>query len=200
MKNFKLFLLAFCALFVGGLRDNFATVNTEGPGKTHHGVVTRIPDSTNFSNFTAQHLLLMAGSDVDHVQVCDGAHLPLGHTDDDPQAAGDPIQMNLLGSIKRTVKMLAASALAASIDVYASTANPGFIIALPAVAGAYYKVGTSVYTGVQNADGNYEVEVDPCQPEKVLVIAAATGTAATDIAALFAALATGPGPVRIFAL
>jgi hypothetical protein len=92
--------------------------------------------------------------------------------------------------------MTCATALAGQTDVYAA-AN-GFVSALPGSAGSYYRVGRTRGTAAYSDTNVYIAEVEPCLPEKVTVIAAATGTAATDVAALFTALQGGP--VRLKAL
>ena len=178
--------LAFCGLFAGALREKFATANAESNTGTHGGVDTKLADAA----FSYRHLLVKAGSDADHVDLCGASNLPLGVTSDQPAAAEDPVNVTLLGVARGTVRMTCGSAIAAQTDVYAA-AN-GFVQALPGTAGTYYRVGRTRAVAVIVSSGVYVAEVEPCLPEKVAVIATATGTAATDIAALFTALQAGP--------
>jgi hypothetical protein len=99
-----------------------------------------------------------------------------------------------LNDAQRTRVLRVATAVAAGVDLY--TAAGGFVQALPAVAGTYYRVGRSVALAVQEGAGLYSVEVATHAPVKTIVIAAATATAATDIAAVFVALAAGPAEIK----
>ena len=119
---------------------------------------------------------------------------PIGSTSDTPAAAEDILNVNPLANSEYTRLLRCSTALAAGVDVYGA-AN-GFVTALPGTAGTYYKVGRTVALAVQEASSLYAVEVSPCAPVKTLVIATATGTAATDIAALFTALQSGPAVVK----
>jgi hypothetical protein len=186
MKPIRLLLLASAGLFAGGLRHAFATANAESTSGTHCATQTKLADGAH----SYRHLLVKAGSDADHVALGDATHFPVGVTDDQPSAAEDPVNVRLLGVSNQTVHMIGATAIAAETDVYAA-AN-GFVQALPGSAGTYYRVGRTKAAGLAIASNVYELEVEPCQPEKVAVIVTATGTAATDVAALFTALQAGP--------
>lgn len=188
MKTIQLILIALAGQVLGGRRGMFATANSESSTGTHRKTLTKLADVTSAFNY--RHLLVKAGGDADHVALCGAANLPVGVTDDQPAAADDPVNVRLLGSSDQTVRMIAATAIATETDVYAA-AN-GFVQALPGSVGTYYKVGRTKAVGLAIATNVYELEVEPVQPEKVAVIAAATGTAATDVAALFTALQGGP--------
>lgn len=177
--------LLLLALFVSGLRRPFCTANVETAAGTHE-VLTRRADGA----FTYRYLLCKAGSDANHVTVCGASDYPVGHTTDQPGGAEDIINVCPLNYSKRGRVMRCSTAIAAEVDVY--TAAGGFVSALPAVAGTYYKVGRTTAAAVQESAGLYGVPVAPCAPVKTIVIAAATGTAATDIAAVFTALQSGP--------
>lgn len=189
MKQIRLLLLAFAGLFVGGLRESLATANAETATGTHKVLNLRADAAHSYT-----HLLIKAGTDAWHGAVCGAANHPIGLTTDSPDAAEDIFQVGPLAVSETTRKVRVATAIAAEIDLY--TAASGFAQALPAVAGTYYKVGRTVALAVQEGSGNYLAEFIPCAPVKTLVIAAATGTAATDIAALFTALQSGPAEVK----
>lgn len=192
MKQIKLFLLAIAGAIFGGLRGPLATANAESNTGTHGGVDTKLADAA----LSYRYLLVKVGSDADHIAVCTAADLPVGVCTDQPAAAEDPVNVTLLGISRGTVKMMCATAIAAQTDVYAAAA--GFVTAIPGSAGTYYRVGRTRAVATIHAANVYVAEVEPCLPEKVAVIAAATGTAATDVAALFTALQAGP--IRLKAL
>jgi hypothetical protein len=183
MKRIKLILLSALACFNGGLRAPFATANAETAAGTHK-IFGRRADA----QFAHTHLLVKAGSDDFHATFAGAGDYPIGSTTDSPFAAEDSFNVHPLGSSEHTRRLRCATALTNEIDLY--TAANGFVQAEPTVAGVYYKVGRSVALAVQELSGVYTIEVAPCAPVKLTVIAAATGTAATDIAAIFTALGT----------
>jgi len=183
MKHLKLIALAFLANLIGGLREPFATANAETATGTHE-VLSRRADGAH----TYTHLLVKSGSDAFHATPAGASDYPIGVTTDAPDQAEDIFNVHPLNDGKRTRRMRCATALAADVDVY--TAGNGFVQGEPGTAGTYYKVGRTVALAVQESSGNYIAEVAPCAPQKLTVIAAATGTAATDIAAIFTAIAT----------
>ena len=166
-----------------------ATMNAEGATGTHKHL-SLLADAALGST----HLLLKAGTDASHVAVCGAANYPLGSTNDQPEAAEDLLNVFPLGAADHTRKLRCASALGADIDLF--TAASGLVQGLPGVAGTYYKVGRSIGAAVQVGSSDYIIEVATCEPKKLTVIATATGTAATDIAALFTALQGTPDIVR----
>lgn len=183
MKYLKLCFLACAALFVGGLRQQFCTANAEGAAGTHKHALTKLADAA----WTYQHCLVMVGTDADHVNLADGAHMPTGSTDDSPAGSGSPIEVNLLGSQMGTRLLISAAAIAAEVNVYCDPANPGYIITEPAAAGTYYLVGRSKAASAETSDGIYHTEVETCQPRIVVILAALTSAQvatanATDLA------------------
>jgi hypothetical protein len=182
-------VLAIAALFVAGLRRPFCTANVETASGTHK-VLTRRADAAH----AHRYLLVKTGSSALHAAVCGASDYPIGSTSDSPGAAEDIINVNPLNNSEYTRPFRCATALGNDIDIYAA-AN-GFVQALPAVAGTYFRVGRTKAAAVQEGSNNYVIEASPCDPVKVIVIAAATGTAATDIAALFVALAAGPSEIK----
>ena len=182
-RSFKLRVISVSALFCGGLRENFCTANTE-TAAGNNKIWSRRADAAH----SYRYLLVKAGSDDGHVAVCGAGNYPLGSTSDQPAAAEDLLNVHPLGSSDYTRFLRSASALSADVDVY--TAANGFIQAEPGTTGTYYKVGRTVQASVQEGSSNYVTQVAPCAPVKLTVIAAASGTAATDIAAIFTAIAT----------
>jgi len=178
-------LLSILAMIAFGLREQFCTANVETAAGTHK-VLSRRADAAH----TARYLLVKSGSDALHAAVCGATDYPIGSTTDTPAAAEDLLNVRPLNDSEFTRQLRCATALAAGVDVYAAAS--GFVQALPAVAGTYHKVGRTVALAVQEAAGLYAVEVTPHAPVKTIVIAAATATAADDIAAVFTALEGGP--------
>lgn len=179
LHRFFILILSLAALLVGGLRKQFATANAESTTGTHHRALTRLADAAH----SYRHLLVKAGSDADHVAVCGAGNLPVGLSDDQPAAAEDPINILLLGISPQTLRMTCATAIAGETDLY--TAANGFVQAEPGTAGTYYKVGRSKSAGSYVASNVYTIEVEPCAPEKLIVLAALTSgqnatTAASD--------------------
>lgn len=189
MKHIKLLFLAIAGLFVGGLRETFATANVETATGTHKVFSQRADAAHSYT-----HLLIKAGTDAFHGAVCGAANYPIGSTTDSPDAAEDIFQVDPLNRTDASRRLRCATAIAAGIDLY--TAANGFVQALPAVAGTYWRVGRSAALAVQEGSSNYVIEAVTRPPVKVIVIAAATGTAATDIAALFTALQSGPAEIQ----
>lgn len=189
MKHIKLILLSLVASAFSGLREPFATVNAETATGTH-----KVRNMRADAAHTYTHLLVKTGSDAFHAAVCGASDFPIGSTTDSPDAAEDIFSVDPLNHSDKTRRLRCATAIAADTDLYAA-AN-GFVAALPGVAGTYYHVGRSVALAVQEGSGNYVVEAVVHAPRKVLVIATATGTAATDIAALYTALQSGPAGIK----
>jgi hypothetical protein len=129
-------------------------------------------------------LLMKRGTDANHAAVCAAASdEPLGLCTDEAAAAEDSIAVKLLGIVKETVLMVAQGNIAADVDVYSY--GDGTITVEPTAAGTFWKVGKSRTAG----SAALEMEVEPCRPDKLIVLAALTctnGTAAgaADLAAL----------------
>ena len=151
MKTTKIIVLAACALFVGGLREQFSTANgAEGAAGYHHGAFTRKADAAT----TNRHLLYKQGSDSLHVALCGATDYPLGSSTDMPEAAEDIININPLTG-PGTRELRCASAINANTDLY--TAANGMVSATGGT-GKYY-VGRSVADAVQVASSDYLIEV-----------------------------------------
>src|SRR4051812_9554349 len=76
MNHFKLILSSVAALFVSGLREQFATANASVSTAqgTHPGAQTFRVDAA----LTKTFLLVKAGTDERHVDVCGAANYPVG--------------------------------------------------------------------------------------------------------------------------
>jgi hypothetical protein len=135
-----------------------------------------------------RHLLVKQGSDVNHIAVNGASDRPMGICPDSPTAAEDLVSVQLLGGVQGTQLMIASEAIAANAEVF--TAANGKIQDEPTTAGIFYRVG--VARTAAGADGD-KVEVEPCVPERLVVIAA-LGNTNGEIAALTftAGGATGP--------
>jgi Tfp pilus assembly protein PilE len=132
----------------------------------------------------ARYLLVKVGSDAEHGDVCGAADRPLGNSDDSPASAEDPFTVELFGLGCKERIVVASEAIAADVDVY--TAASGKVQDEPAVAGTYYRVGRSSQSASANND---KVRIIPCDPEKVVVIAA-LGNANSEISAVTLAAET----------
>lgn len=145
---------------------------------------------------TTRFLLVKRGSDANHAAVCAAASdEPLGLCTDEADAAEDSIAVKLLGVVKGTVLMVAQGVIAADVDVYSY--GDGTITVEPTTAGTFWRVGKSRTAGA----AALEMEVEPCRPEKVIVLAALTCTngtagAAADLSALKAEMELATDDLR----
>ena len=157
MNRIKLIALAISALFVAGLREQFATANAESAAGTHPGAFTRRADAAH----DATHLLVKVGTDARHVAVCGAGDRPLGTTKDQPEAAEDIIAVDpLVGGTVGSRLFRCTTALAADIDLF--TAASGRVRALPGSGGGTaYLVGRSIQAAVQVGTNDYLIEALP---------------------------------------
>jgi hypothetical protein len=110
---------------------------------------------------------------------------PLGVIDDEAPAANDPINVQLLSATNRTIRCIAGAAIAAlNVDMYVTAA--GKVVIKPTAAGTYWKVGRNLT--LADADGD-PIELEPCEPRKLIVIAA-LGNANGEIAAITSSATT----------
>jgi hypothetical protein len=148
------------------------------------GNVTLVLDNA----FASDYLLAKRGTDASHIDICTAGDEPLGPVPDQG-AAGDSVAVQLLGSVKGTVKMVASEAIAQ--DAYVYTAAAGKVQDEPGVAGTYYIVGKAAQAAA--ADGSV-FEVIPLTPVPVKVI---TATGAADVAALITQLKLATTPCLV---
>lgn len=109
--------------------------------------------------FSARHLVVKVGSDANHVDLAGTADIALGVIDDQADAIDDPVNVQLLGAKRGTVKMTASAAITAGAMVV--TAASGKIRTLPGTTGTYYIIGRA--REAAGADGDV-IEVIPCFP------------------------------------
>ena len=209
MKSFFLALFALAALLCRPLRRPFLqTANSESTAGVHEmGIFSKLADVA----FPSRHLLVMAGSDADHVTLAQANTPAIGLTDDQPYGDSHPLNVRIPGAVKGTQLVVANGALAQEVDIY-QAAN-GQVQAEPAVAGTYYRIGRTKAATQESLDGLFLVEAVLTPPKKVVVLpafASATTPAAVDLPstealanaikadllALAAALAT-PAEVKI---
>lgn len=110
-----------------------------------------------------QYLLVVFGSDADHIAICDGTAAPAGTCPDTPDAE-EITAVLLLGCANESRTMVASGAIDVDVDVFADA--DGKIQALPVAAGTYYCVGKSLEAATTDGD---EMQVDPCKPYPVVV-------------------------------
>jgi len=172
MKHKKLILLSLAAIFVGGLRENLCTANSESLTGRHNTACTKLANGA----FASRHLLVVLVTDADHVTPCSASTRPYGLCDDQADAAGDVVNVQYLGG-NRTVRMVATAAIAEDLDVY--TAANGQVQALPNASVTVWRVGVTKRASSVASDGNNYVEVLPQTPEQVVVTAGSgSGSAA----------------------
>lgn len=156
-----------------GLHIGHMQINALGDGVHTDGVLGKKADAA----LAVRHYLVKTGSDADHVAVCAAASdEPLGVCIDEAEAAEDPVSVKLLGACSGTVLMVGNETITAGEDVYSGT--DGRVQDLPAIAGTYWKVGRSVTA----TTADLELEVEPCTPRKVVIIANAASLATTQAA------------------
>jgi hypothetical protein len=145
-----------------GLHHGHMQLNALADGIHSDGILSKKADAA----LTVKHYLVKTGTDADHVAVIAAASdEPLGVCIDEAEAAEDPVSVKLLGACKGTVLMVGNETITAGEDVYSGT--DGRVQDLPAVAGTYWKVGRSVTA----TTADLEIEVEPCTPRKVVIIA-----------------------------
>lgn len=138
---------------------------------THHNHVTRNADAAIATRYFLVKEGTTAGTTI--AAIAAASDKPLGVCTDEPAAAGDPVAVKLLSANDKTVRMVAKVAITVGADVY-SYGN-GKVTVTPTAAGTYWKVGVAL-TAV-TTDGDVII-VEPCLPQKIIVIAAATVGAA----------------------
>lgn len=127
-----------------------------------------------------RYLIGKIGADEDHIAVVSAtADQPIGVLTDEPAAAEDPVDVELLGISERTQLMVAGEAIDEGEAVYTTAA--GKVQDKPTAAGTYWKVGVAATPAA--ADGNL-IEVYPCTPRKLIVVSALESTNGTAAAAV----------------
>ena len=149
-----------CAEMLG--RERILALNALGDNTTPNGSYSLFSDAA----ITTRHLLVKRGSDAKHAAVISAASdEPLGVCFDEASAAEEAIGVQSLGVRPNTVPMVAQGTIAADVDVY-SYGN-GKVTTEPSTAGTYWKVGKSRTA----SSAGLVIEVEPCQPRKLVVLA-----------------------------
>lgn len=133
---------------------------------------------------TTRYYLVKRGSDSNHFAVCAAASdEPLGVCFDQPSDAEYSAGVQLLGGCSGTVPVVAAETIAADDWLYSN--GDGRVQDEPTVAGTFWMVGKAK----DGASANQPLEMEPCTPIRVVVLAALTcadgiAGAAADLTAL----------------
>lgn len=116
---------------------------------------------------TTRYKLVKKGADADHIAViAAAADEPVGVCTDEPTAAEDAVNVTMLGAHDGTVPMVAGGDITDGAALYSK--GDGTVIVKPTAAGTYWKVGTA--RGAWSSGET--LEVIPCKPRKLIVIAA----------------------------
>lgn len=118
-----------------------------------------------------RYLLVKSGTDAAHVAVCGASDQPLGIATDEPSAAEEGVNVDLLGIQSEGKILIASGTITAGAYVY--TAADGKVQAEPTVAGTYWRVGRAL--SATSGDGQ-KLEAIPLDPLKLVVIAALGNT------------------------
>jgi hypothetical protein len=134
-------------------RDEIVLANT---------LVTTLPNGqdTKFADEAiGRYTLVKAGSDEDHIGVCDSGDVPLGMTGEDSATAAEAsVGFEYFGAAKGTRQATASGAI--TRGQFLVPADNGALRDLPAGAGTYYIVGRAL-----NAPDDGEiVHFVPCFP------------------------------------
>lgn len=106
---------------------------------------------------TERYLLGKIGSAADRVAVCGAADTPIGVITDEAAAAGDLVNVALLGSVTGTVRMVASAAIVQGALV--EPAASGRVQTLGGGAGTHHVVGRALDAAAAAGD---VIEVDAC--------------------------------------
>lgn len=143
---------------VTGPRYEFANI-AEGTSET--GNRTYLADASH----STRHLVVKIGSDANHVALAGTGDIAIGVTDDQPEAAEDHVNVQLLGAKRGTVLMTASAPISAGDMVV--TAASGKIRTLTGLGtGTYYIIGRALEAA--GADGDV-IQVSPTFPTQRVV-------------------------------
>src|SRR5690606_24297183 len=119
---------------------------------THAGSLTKEADG----EIGERHLLGKVGTAADRVDICGAADSPIGVITDEAEAAGDLVNVKLLGSSRGTALMVASGAISQG-DLLEPAAD-GRVQTLGVSAGTHHVVGRALDEAT--AAGQV-IEVDP---------------------------------------
>ena len=104
-------------------------------------------------------LLVVTGTDSEHIAAAGLASIPLGVAMDEAEAAEDPVSVQILGANEGTVLVVSSAAIAAGDFLVAAAF--GQVRTLPAVTGTYHIIGRALNAA---AAANELVEMAPSFP------------------------------------
>lgn len=138
---------------------SFANV---GEGTHGEGIKTYLSDAAQ----TSHYLLYKVGTDADHCTVMgtgDTTVYPLGPSEDQADASGQLIAIQLLGAVKGTVRMITDGTISNGNRVKASTNTAGYVMAANStdISFGIAIIGTDTTTAAGDV-----IEVIPCIPQK----------------------------------
>lgn len=143
------------------------------------------------ADFAERHLLAAAGTGKDKVVAGTALLKPVGVVTDEG-VSGDRLALRLLTATDETVPMVAAGAVAAYAEVYATAV--GRVSERPTTPGAYWRVGRAL-TAAGAAGDLIEVEGQPPVLEMVGLATARTAQAALTLAHTVVKQGTGAAQV-----
>jgi len=153
--------VGFIAHTVNELKAENLLVFSNVAEGTHEGKITRLTDAV----ISSKYLLVEIGSDGEHVAVCNSANdIPLGVATDEAEAAGDPVNVALLGSAASTLVVTTGAAVTEG-DFLTCNAS-GQAVKLTATPGAYYIIGRALHS----SNSGELVEFDPTVPVQRVVV------------------------------
>jgi len=148
------------------------------------GAVNTLPQNVGSSKHSRRYrataalatrfVFVKAGADDEHIAaIAATADKPIGVITDAADAAEDPIDVELAGINGRTLPCVASAAIA-TLNLAVYTDAVGKVMIKPTAAGTYWKVGRNLTLA---GAANDPVEVQPCEPRKLIVLAALTNVA-----------------------
>lgn len=123
-------------------RDRGVILANIGEGSHGSGQITKLTDAA----ITGRYRIMKVGSDAAHIAVAGAADVPLGICPDEAAGAELPVNVQLLGTMGSTTKVLLGGTVAMN-DELAATAG-GAAIKLPTTTGTYYPIGRALAAGV----------------------------------------------------
>lgn len=152
-------IAAASAVIASRHQQQIALANAYTEVTTHKHTASYLADGA-----LTRYALLKFGSDSRHVTTCGANDVPLGNSEDAPDAAEYPTEVAILGLSERTRVMIASEAIAVGVPVF--TAASGKVQDLPGTNGTYYQVGFALTASA--ADGD-QIEIATCAPIKTVV-------------------------------
>ena len=152
-------IAASAAIIASRHQQQIALANAYTEVTTHKHKASYLSDGA-----LTRYLLLKFGSDSRHVTTCGANDVPLGNSEDAPDAAEYPTEVAILGLSDSSRVMIASEAITVGSPVF--TAASGKVQDLPGTSGTYYQVGFALTASA--ADGD-QIEIATCVPIKTVV-------------------------------